>query len=42
VSLLAESESVYMSVFRSADVNRAQANKSYTPVPVYYIQQESW
>ena len=37
-----ESESVYMTVFRGADVERAEKDSSYHPRPVYYTQQDSW
>ncbi|HEV2022986.1 MAG TPA: PEGA domain-containing protein, partial [Terriglobales bacterium] len=37
-----ESERVYLSIFRAADVKRAQGDKAYQPKPVYYTHHESW
>ena len=42
VSSPMESEYVYMSIFRAADVNRARTDKTYQPMPVFYVQQDSW
>lgn len=42
VSSPTESEYVYLSVFRAADVQHAQQDSSYHPVPVYYTQHDSW
>jgi hypothetical protein len=36
------SEYVYLSVFRATDVQRAQQEKPYKPMPVYYTQHDSW
>jgi hypothetical protein len=36
------SEYVYLSIFRAADVNHAQKDKSYQPMPIYYTQHDSW
>src|SRR5260370_6068710 len=37
-----ESERVFLSIFRIADVKRAQDDRSYQPKPVYYTLRESW
>jgi hypothetical protein len=37
-----ESEYVYLSVFRATDIQRAQQESFYRPIPVYYTQQDSW
>ncbi len=37
-----ESERVFLSIFRTADVKRAQDDRSYQPKPVYYTRRESW
>jgi hypothetical protein len=42
VSVPVESEYVYLSIFRAADVQRAQQDKSYNPLPVYFTQRDSW
>jgi hypothetical protein len=42
VSSQYETEYVYLSIFRATDVQRAQRESSYRPIPVYYTQQDSW
>jgi hypothetical protein len=42
VSSPVESEYVYLSIFRTTDVQRAQQESSYKPIPVYHTQQDSW
>lgn len=42
VSTPMASEYVHLSIFRAADVQRAQQDKSYQPMPIYYTQQDSW
>lgn len=37
-----ESEYVYLTIFRAADVQLAQKDKSYQPRPLFYTQHDSW